>query len=419
MAKLGDMISTIRWRNVVLVLVVLTALHFIFIDDTLRNSYSSYNVPDKEHSAVSEPAKVPEGNAPVDVGKTAPELAKPPAPLVAGDSKPADPKPTSATKPADAKPSGGEFYADAGAAAVAGANKETPAEPTAPAAPETTFTPAPFDSGDKDEYLAICVSVKDQYLDLLEWLTHHYHHHNVRRFYLMDDGSTPVLATLNFSSAVDPKAITHRYYHPATRLFKHQQLVAYNECIALFGHKHKWMAFLDADEFLETRGKDTLHGILKELDSDEKIGALAINWQIHTSSGLLKRPASSRKSFVTCIENYDNPGHDPGFGKENEHIKTIVKTKSYNRPLNPHKFELKDGARTVGENGDNVDRFAWRVPITRDRISVHHFASKSREQFEAKISRGNGMGDPKGWEWWNHTESLPDYKCEEMTKYDP
>ncbi|KFY05491.1 hypothetical protein V491_09114, partial [Pseudogymnoascus sp. VKM F-3775] len=292
-------------------------------------------------------------------------------------------------------------------------------EPTAPAAPKTTFTPAPFESGDKDEYLAICVSVKDQYLDLLEWLTHHYHHHDVRRFYLMDDGSTPVLATLNFSSAVDPKAITHRYYHPATRLFKHQQLVAYDECIALFGHKHKWMAFLDADEFLEVRGEDTLHGMLKELDGDDQIGALAINWQIHTSSGLLKRPASSRKSFVTCIEDYDNPGHDPGFGKENEHIKTIVKTTAYDKPLNPHKFQLKGGARTVGEKGDNVDRFAWRVPITRDRISVHHFASKSREQFEAKISRGNGMGDPKGWEWWNHTESLPDYKCEEMTKYDP
>ncbi|KFY34957.1 hypothetical protein V494_06332 [Pseudogymnoascus sp. VKM F-4513 (FW-928)] len=421
MAKLGDMISTIRWRNVVLVIVVLTALHFVFIDDTLRNSYSSYGVPAKDNGGVTDPTKVPEGNAPVDGGKAAPpKLEEPSAPVVAGDSKPADPEPSTA-KPADAKQSGGDFYADAGAAAAAAANadKESPVEPTAPAAPQTTFTPAPFDSGDTEEYLAICVSVKDQYLDLLEWLTHHYHHHNIRRFYLMDDGSTPVLATLNFSSAVDPKAITHRYYHPATRLVKHQQLVAYDECIALFGHKHKWMAFLDADEFLEVRGKDTLHGMLKELDGDDKIGALAVNWQIHTSSGLLKRPDSSRKSFVTCIENYDNPGHDPGFGKENEHIKTIVKTKSYEKPLNPHKFALKDGARTVGENGDNVDRFAWRVPITRDRISLHHFASKSREQFEAKISRGNGMGDPKGWEWWNHTESLPDYKCEEMTKYDP
>ncbi|KFY32418.1 hypothetical protein V493_00210 [Pseudogymnoascus sp. VKM F-4281 (FW-2241)] len=413
------MISTIRWRNVVLVLVVLTALHFIFIDDTLRNSYSSYGAPQNENGAVGEPVKLPEGNAPVDVAKTTAESAKPSAPAVAGDSKPADPDSTSDATPANAKPSDGNFYADAGAAAVTGADKEAAAEPTAPAAPETTFTPAPFDSGDKEEYLAICVSVKDQYLDLLEWLTHHYHHHNVRRFYLMDDGSTPVLATLNFSSAVDPKAITHRYYHPATRKHKHQQLIAYDECIALFGKRHKWMAFFDADEFLEVRGKDTLHGMLEELDGDDQIGALAVNWQIHTSSGLLKRPESSRKAFVTCIEDYDNPGHDPLLGKENEHIKTIVKTKAYDKPLNPHKFKLLDEARTVGEHGDLVDRFAFRVPITRDRISLHHYASKSKEQFEAKINRGNGMGDPKGWEWWNHTEGLPDYKCEEMTKYDP
>jgi len=83
---------------------------------------------------------------------------------------------------------------------------------------------------------------------------------------------------------------------------------------------------------------------------------------------------------MTCIVNYD-ANHDPSDGKENEHIKTIVKTKFYASPMNPHKFNLKNGARMVEENGDTVDRFALRVPITRNRSSMHHFASKSREQF--------------------------------------
>jgi hypothetical protein len=31
----------------------------------------------------------------------------------------------------------------------------------------------------------------------------------------MDDGSSPALATYNYSAFLDPKGITHRYYHPA------------------------------------------------------------------------------------------------------------------------------------------------------------------------------------------------------------
>jgi len=201
---------------------------------------------------------------------------EPAEPKTTASEKPADSKATTSTKPAELKTTDAEFCADEGSASMKASSTADTAEPTTLTAPATTFTPAPFDSCDNEEYLAICVSVKDQYLDLLEWLTHHYHHHNVRRFYLMDDGSNPLLATLNYSTAVDPRAINHRYCHPATRLFKHQ-LVAYDECIALFGHKHKWMAFLDADEFIEVRGKDTLHSMLLKVDGDDKIGALAVN----------------------------------------------------------------------------------------------------------------------------------------------
>lgn len=332
--SLQGLLGSVRWRAVILTLVLLSALHFVFIDNTLRNSYSSAVAAHKNYAAAS-----------------------------------------------------------------------------------STFTPAPFEDGDTDEYLAICVSVKDQYADLGEWLTHYYHHHKIRRFYIMDDGSSPVLATLNYTSFVDPRALTHRYYHPLMH-GHNQQLTMYDECIALFRHKHRWMAFLDADEFLEVRGNETLHGMLRDLDADPKVGALAVNWRIHSSSGLLKRPASSRKAFVTCIENAD-PNHEPTIGRDNEHIKSIVKTHLYERPLNPHKFATKDNSQTVGENGDVVDRYAWRVPITHERISVHHYASKSREQFAAKINRGNGMGDPKSWAWWDRVEALPYTICEEMTKYDP
>ncbi|OBT42266.1 hypothetical protein VE00_07720 [Pseudogymnoascus sp. WSF 3629] len=72
-----------------------------------------------------------------------------------------------------------------------------------------------------DEYLAICAAVKDQYADLTEWLALQYHHHNIWPF----PGHHP------------------RYYHP-TMHSCYMQVSIQNGCLKLFGHKHKWIAFM-------------------------------------------------------------------------------------------------------------------------------------------------------------------------------
>lgn len=50
---------------------------------------------------------------------------------------------------------------------------------------------AKWEAGDTAEEIAFCLTIKDEYHDLTEWLVHHYNHHNIRRFYIMDDGSSP------------------------------------------------------------------------------------------------------------------------------------------------------------------------------------------------------------------------------------
>jgi hypothetical protein len=282
----------------------------------------------------------------------------------------------------------------------------------------TSFKPAAFEDGDVEEYVAVCVAIKGQADDFGEWLAHHYHHNDIRRFYIMDDGTSPPLSAYDWSAFVDPRAVSHYYVGAAVRS-TFQQLTMYNLCIHNAAKKHRWMAFIDADEFFEVKGNETLQSILREFDNDPKVAALGVNWEIHTSSGLLKRPQSARKAFTTCIEDAD-PNHPIGEGHENEHIKSIVRTDLYDRPMHPHKFTMKDkNAKTVGEHGDVIDRFAWRVPITRDRISLHHYQMKSREEFEAKIARGNGMTDPKKWDHWDRIEGLPNRECKEMATYEP
>lgn len=134
---------------------------------------------------------------------------------------------------------------------------------------------------------------------------------------------------------------------------------------------------------------------------------------MHTSAGLLKRPDSCRQAFTTCLnETYEGTHHE-------DHIKSIVKTSFFGGAQNPHKFGLRDGAMTVGENGDVIETIAWRVPPTRDRIALHHYAVKSKEEYEEKILRSNGMSDPKNEVFWNHVENLPHLECKEMAQYDP
>jgi hypothetical protein len=185
----------------------------------------------------------------------------------------------------------------------------------------------------EDEYVAICMAVKDQALNLPEFLIHHYHYVGIRRFYIMHDGSEPPLSSIT-DYGVPNSVLTFEWQDQNSRGGGHsQQLLIYSRCTEHYGAKHTWIAFLDGDEFLETTGNKTLKEILTKFEEDDGIGALGVNWQMHTSSGLLKRPESARKSFVECIWDDEENG---GKNSNNTHVKSIVRTDKAIRPVNPH-----------------------------------------------------------------------------------
>lgn len=79
-------------------------------------------------------------------------------------------------------------------------------------------------------------------------------------------------------------------------------------------------------------------------------------------------------------------------------------------------FRTRNGTRTVGEHGDILeDNSNVRMPITRDRIGLHHYTVKSKEQFESKMKSWTA----KDWTYWDHIEGLPQVECREMTRYNP
>ncbi|KAJ3169248.1 hypothetical protein HDU88_001045 [Geranomyces variabilis] len=291
----------------------------------------------------------------------------------------------------------------------------TPSSPTTPYSPLPPRPPPP----PRSEYVAICLAVRGQKPDLPEWFIHHYYHLNINRFYIMDDGTLPPLSDTP-GWGIPRAAITFDYFTPQTRAKEYQQLHAYNECARRYGSRHKWLAFIDANEFFELKSANTittLESLLRGFDNDTTVGAVGINWQVHTSpssSGLAKRPAltSRRKTFTTCIDDNDS-------AQANIHVKAIVKTSHYDSARNAHAFVLKHGARTVGETGDTIPS-AFRTPITRDRIGVHHYMLNSKQDYQQNLDRGYGMGSsPKNVGFWEHIEDMPSVKCNSMTTYEP
>ena len=277
---------------------------------------------------------------------------------------------------------------------------------------------ASYESGDTNEDIAICLGTKGQFPELTEWLVHHYNHLGIRRFYIMDDGSSPKLSDYDYSPFIDERAITHQYY-PQDSRGSYQQLKMYDDCIAKFGSQHKWMGFIDNDEFLEIKAPYTLQTMLGQFNGNETVGAFAINWLMYTSNSHQSRPnTSTRKAYTKCqVDPTEDKGEEDGFS--NQTIKVFVKTDKFVNAKGPHKMNIKEGTITVGENGDTVDRFAWRVPPTKQKAVLHHYSLKSREEFEAKMIRGNGMDDPKGEMFWEREHSYEQEDCLEMAQYEP
>jgi Glycosyl transferase family 2 len=269
--------------------------------------------------------------------------------------------------------------------------------------PGVNVFPSPQVKPDNEEYLAICMAVSNQAADLQELLVHHYHHLGIRRFYIMDDGSEPPLSTYSYS--IPKEAIT--FYYTKS---KPKQVRLYNKCNELYGKNHEWLGFFDADEFLEMTGEMGIVDMLKEFATNETVGALGVQWITHKSNGVLLRPESNRKAFTSCMA--DDPELD------NRHIKSIVRTRYYEACAGAHYFNTTEGTYTVGEKYDRVD-WAFRTPISRERIGLHHYAVKSKQEYEEKMARGSANLKSKTWDFWDRIEQAPALDCGSLAKYEP
>ena len=170
----------------------------------------------------------------------------------------------------------------------------------------------------------------------------------------------------------------------------------------------EWIAFLDADEFLLLHQHRSVGEFLAGFGPE--VSQVCINWRLFGSSGQAVRNSGlviERFRMASMVT-------DP----VNAHVKSFTRTKRFQTPHVHAPFIT--GGLAVYANGE----MRWmRVQgiadsITHQVASIHHYAVKSRAEFEEKIARGRGdhpMGHPDrirkngdAFFAWHDTNAAPD-----------
>ena len=176
--------------------------------------------------------------------------------------------------------------------------------PTTSPTPHIPYSIAKYDYfNHKRTYLAVCCVVRNSNTDGLnppirEWIEYH-RKLGIEKFYLFDENSTvPVLD--HIIDYVRADLVDYVFVAPNRKPFT--RYVIYKSCISRFGERHKWMAFLDADEFIVVKEPNVK--IPTVLGKFEAFGGLSLNWMLIGTSDPSSSIDTVDGSGRSAVSNY-------------------------------------------------------------------------------------------------------------------
>ena len=234
--------------------------------------------------------------------------------------------------------------------------------------------------GGRKHELAVVVIVKNEEPYIREWIEYH-RLAGISHIYLYDNGSTD--KTAEYVRPYADEGFVTMTYFPGRGM----QTAAYNDALKKYGKDCRYMAFIDADEFLfsvkpDRKLPEVVEEIMKE---NPKACGLAVNWAMFGSAGFKECPKSGG-----VLSNYvyrAGPGE-----RGTDCVKTIVRPETVYRYNHPHFPEYMLGGFSVDENGRRAEgsRNPGPEPV---RIRVNHYFTKSEEEWTER--RKIGKADKK------------------------
>ena len=228
-----------------------------------------------------------------------------------------------------------------------------------------------WDAGTQPQSVAICAIGRLENRYAVEWVEH-YEALGVDKIYIydnnrVDDGEV-------FSDVLGPyieAGLVEIVYFEGT------QKDAYEKCYRDHNADHKWIGFLDFDEFVEIPSGRNIHDLLDGFDFAD---VLVLNWRVMTDNGQVKYEDKPVKERFT-----EGTGEDFTI---NLHVKSFVQTGikgiSFNDPHCPNAPKLM----VVNVHGTRVDQVPIQAQVIHDVARVDHYDTKSTEEWVAKVKRG-------------------------------
>jgi Glycosyltransferase family 92 len=213
--------------------------------------------------------------------------------------------------------------------------------------------------------LAAMVRVKDEARFLPEWIAYHVCL-GVEHCYVYDNDSTDDLAAVirPFVEAGHATIIPWPTIPVSPS--------AHNDFLARFGPACRWVAFLDADEFLVERTPGVLRAVL---GASARRPAVAVSSRYFGSGGFERIPDG------LVIDRFDRAN-----ARMNDHVKVIARPDEIHRYRNPHNFYYRLGRLARTPDGRPVFGSFVRSRTVPDLV-LHHYLYRSREDYERKARR--------------------------------
>jgi glycosyltransferase involved in cell wall biosynthesis len=220
---------------------------------------------------------------------------------------------------------------------------------------------------------ALCAIMKNEGPYILEWVAFH-RLLGFNEIFIYDNDSTD--NTRHLLSGLSAAGIVNSISWPSVDGVAPQR-AAYADVLPRV--RSEWVCFIDADEFINLKCDDSILRFLRRFN--ESVSAIAVNWRLFGSSGLIQFDAELvTRRFTRCSARQ---------ARVNRHCKTIARVRDIEE-MHIHRCFLKRGLY-VDEQGQavEIERFGLTPSTKTDLAQINHYVVKSREEFESKRLRGN------------------------------
>jgi hypothetical protein len=239
--------------------------------------------------------------------------------------------------------------------------------------------------------VAVVAIVRNEARHVGEWARFH-RAAGVDGFFVYDDGSTDATAAVLRAALGDRLTLApwgQRLSVPGPGWEIHNQVLAYAHAAANFGGAFRWMAFIDADEFLVPKRAASLPEALAHL---EDCANVSLPWHMFGHCGHAAPPAGG------ILANYTRRAADPMGDRRGVRAFKAIVDPCRLTAVRVHAMETDGSTRTCNDRGEQAslrerDRRAF---YSADHIQLNHYYARSEAELEEKIGRGPNLRGKAG-----------------------